>query len=49
MPAPMAEATVDEWARSEALLGPGADHTAMVRYVEHLAGSTIAGGEIEGP
>jgi len=48
MPAPMAEATVEEWARSEALLGSGADHTAMVRYVEHLAGSTIADGEVEG-
>lgn len=47
MPAPMAEATVEEWSRSEALLGPGADHTAMVRYVEHLAGSTIADGEVE--
>ena len=43
---PMAQATVDEWARSEELLGPGADHTAMVRYVEHLAGSTIADGEV---
>ncbi len=47
MPAPIAEATVEEWARAEDLLGPGADHTAMVRYVEHLAGSTIADGAVD--
>ncbi len=48
MPAPIAEATVREWAASEELLGPGADHTAMVQYVEHLAGSTIADGRVQG-
>ena len=46
MPAPMAETTVELWARSEELLGPQADHTAMAQYIEHLAGSTIADGEV---
>jgi 3-hydroxyisobutyrate dehydrogenase len=45
MPAPMAEATLEQWARSEELLGAQADHTAMALYIEHLAGSTIAHGE----
>ena len=48
MKAPIAQATVDEWAGAEALLGPGADHTAMVKFVEHLAGSTIEDGPIQG-
>jgi 3-hydroxyisobutyrate dehydrogenase len=45
MPAPMAETTLDQWARAEALLGAQADHTAMVRHVEHLAGSAISDGK----
>jgi 3-hydroxyisobutyrate dehydrogenase len=46
MPAPMAETTLEQWARSEELLGSQADHTMMARYIEHLAGSTIADGEV---
>ncbi len=48
MPAPIAEATLEQWARSEDLLGVQADHTAMAQYIEHLAGSTIADGEAKG-
>ena len=48
MPAPMAETTLEQWARSEELLGAQADHTAMAQYIEHLAGSTIAEGEVGG-
>jgi 3-hydroxyisobutyrate dehydrogenase len=49
MPAPMAETTLEQWARSEELLGAQADHTMMARYIEHLAGSTIADGEVGKP
>lgn len=47
MRSPMAETTLEQWARAEALLGPQADHTEMARYVEHLAGSTIDQGEVK--
>ena len=49
MPAPLAETTLEQWAQAQELLGPQADHTAMARYIEHLAGSTIADGEIRKP
>jgi 3-hydroxyisobutyrate dehydrogenase len=36
-PAPLAESVVAAWADAERLLGPQADHTAVVRYWEALA------------
>lgn len=36
-PAPLAESVVAAWADAERLLGPGADHTAVVQYWEALA------------
>lgn len=38
-PAPFAEACVEAWSEAQAALGPGHDHTAVVRYVESLAGT----------
>jgi 3-hydroxyisobutyrate dehydrogenase len=43
-PAPLGEACVEAWARAEQLLGGQADHTAVVKYWERLAGSEIKGG-----
>ena len=43
-PAPLGEACVEAWARAEQLLGGHADHTAVVKYWERLAGSEIKGG-----
>jgi 3-hydroxyisobutyrate dehydrogenase len=42
-PAPLGEACVEAWARAEQLLGGQADHTAVVKYWERLAGSEIKG------
>lgn len=40
-PAPFGEACVQAWSDAQAALGPGADHTAVVRYWEKLAGSEL--------
>ena len=40
-PAPLAEATVALWTEAEKLLTGSADHTAVTRYLEHLAGREI--------
>ena len=40
-PAPLAEACVEAWSEAQAALGPGLDHTAVVRYWENLAGAEI--------
>ncbi|HUL93923.1 MAG TPA: NAD(P)-dependent oxidoreductase [Burkholderiales bacterium] len=40
-PAPFAEACVEAWSEAQAALGPGQDHTAVVRYWEGLAGSEL--------
>lgn len=42
-PAPLAERCVETWARAEETLGGQADHTAVVKYFETLAGSEIKG------
>ncbi len=34
----------DLWATAQAALGPGADHVEVVRWLEQLAGTTLAGG-----
>ena len=44
MPTPLADVTVDVWAKAQALLGGAVDHTALAQYVEHLAGSEIGAG-----
>jgi 3-hydroxyisobutyrate dehydrogenase len=41
-PAPFAEACVEAWTEAQAALGPGVDHTAVVRYWENLAGTEIS-------
>lgn len=41
--AALGEACVEAWARAEQLLGSQADHTAIVKYWERLAGSEIKG------
>jgi 3-hydroxyisobutyrate dehydrogenase len=40
-PAPLAEACVKAWTEAQAALGPGLDHTAVVRYWENLAGTEL--------
>ena len=40
-PAPFAEACVEAWSEAQAVLGPGLDHTAVVRYWEGLAGTEL--------
>jgi 3-hydroxyisobutyrate dehydrogenase len=40
-PAPLAEACVEAWTEAQAALGPGLDHTAVVRYWERLAGTEL--------
>ena len=40
-PAPFGEACVAAWSEAQSALGPGADHTAVVRYWEKLAGTEI--------
>jgi 3-hydroxyisobutyrate dehydrogenase len=42
-PAPFGEACVEAWSEAQAALGPGADHTAVVRYWERLAGTELGG------
>jgi 3-hydroxyisobutyrate dehydrogenase len=40
-PMPFGEACVEAWNEAQAALGPGADHTAVVRYWEQLAGTEL--------
>jgi len=40
-PAPFGEACVRAWCDAQTALGPGVDHTAVVRYWEKLAGSEL--------
>jgi 3-hydroxyisobutyrate dehydrogenase len=40
-PAPLAQACVDAWSEAQAALGPGLDHTAVVRYWERLSGTEL--------
>jgi 3-hydroxyisobutyrate dehydrogenase len=40
-PAELAAACRQLWARAGEVLGPGADHTAIVRWLEHVAGTTL--------
>src|SRR5216684_1383328 len=40
-PAPLAEACLEAWTEAQAALGPGLDHTAVVRYWEKLAGTEL--------
>jgi len=40
-PAPVAEACVEAWSEAQAALGPGLDHTAVVRYWEKMAGTEL--------
>lgn len=40
-PAPFGEACVQAWCDAQAALGPGVDHTAVVRYWEKLAGTEL--------
>jgi 3-hydroxyisobutyrate dehydrogenase len=40
-PAPLAEACLGAWTEAQAALGPGLDHTAVVRYWEKLAGTEL--------
>lgn len=40
-PAPLAEACLEAWTEAQAALGPGLDHTAVVRHWEKLAGSEL--------
>jgi len=40
-PVPFGEACLDAWTHAQAALGAGADHTAVVRYWEQLAGTEI--------
>jgi len=41
-PAPLAEACVEAWIQAQAALGPGLDHTAVVRHWENLAGTELS-------
>jgi 3-hydroxyisobutyrate dehydrogenase len=41
-PVPFGEACLEVWTEAQKALGPGADHTAVVRYWEKLAGTEIA-------
>jgi len=40
-PVPLAEACVEAWSEAQAALGPGLDHTDVVRYLEKLAGTEL--------
>jgi 3-hydroxyisobutyrate dehydrogenase len=40
-PVPLAEACVGAWIEAQAALGPGLDHTAVVRYWENLVGTEL--------
>jgi len=47
-PAPFAGLCKDLWAGAQKVLGPGQDHTAMAKFSELVAGSTLGGGEKDG-
>ena len=48
-PAPFASLCKDIWAGAQKVLGPGQDHTAMAKFSELVAGSTLeSGGEEAG-
>ncbi len=40
-PTPLGDACLEAWTEAQAMLGPGADHTAVVRYWEKLAGTEL--------
>jgi len=40
-PTPLAEACVEAWSEAQTALGPGLDHTDVVRYLEDLAGTKL--------
>jgi 3-hydroxyisobutyrate dehydrogenase len=40
-PAPFGEACVEAWTEAQRALGPGVDHTAVVRYWEGMAGTEL--------
>jgi len=40
-PVPLGEACLEAWTEAQTALGPGADHTAVVRYWEKLAGTEL--------
>jgi 3-hydroxyisobutyrate dehydrogenase len=40
-PAPLAEACLEAWTGAQSALGPGLDHTAVVRHWEKLAGTEL--------
>ncbi len=42
-PSPLGDACVQTWVGAQSALGPGADHTAVVKYWERLAGSELEG------
>lgn len=42
-PAPLSALTRELWQAAARVLGPGADHTEMARFVETLAGDTLGG------
>jgi 3-hydroxyisobutyrate dehydrogenase len=42
-PVPLGEACVEAWCDAQSALGPGADHTAVARYWEQLAGTLLGG------
>ena len=42
-PIPFGEACVATWREAQSVLGSGADHTAVARYWEHLAGTELGG------
>lgn len=44
-PAPFAGLCKDIWAGAQKVLGPGQDHTAMAKFSELVAGSTLGGGD----
>jgi 3-hydroxyisobutyrate dehydrogenase len=42
-PVPLGEACLQAWIEAQSVLGPGADHTAVARYWEKLAGTELGG------
>lgn len=42
-PAPFAGLCKDIWAGAQKVLGPGQDHTAVAKFSEIVAGSTLGG------
>ncbi|MCO5162667.1 MAG: NAD(P)-dependent oxidoreductase [Mesorhizobium sp.] len=44
-PAPFSSLCLDMWANAQKVLGPGQDHTAVAKFSELIAGSTLGGDE----